>query len=150
MSSPNDVTLYHEVAKCIDTIGYEPTLKALRSARKQLSFLEDKNALFVMGFISEEFDISINDIVLSRSRSDSRGLALSFAVYLIREYHDHKIYSFAFIGRLFNRDKSFAHISWKRIKYISLETDRFFWNKKQKFDEIMRKRQQENNTTKDK
>lgn len=105
--------LIQELLKSVEALGIDGTTNVLKVARNSSLTLQDKRVEFVLNIISQNYVISIEDIINSHSKSTRRMLALKFSIYYLYEVFN---ISFGDLKLIFKRDKSLLSRSAKEMR----------------------------------
>lgn len=105
--------LIQELLKSVEALGIDGTTNVLKVARNSSLTLQDKRVEFVLHIISQNYVISIEDIINSHSKSTRRMLALKFSIYYLYEVFN---ISFGDLKLIFKRDKSLLSRSAKEMR----------------------------------
>jgi chromosomal replication initiation ATPase DnaA len=125
-----ETILLQEILKSIEVLGITETANALKLARSKSLTLQDKRIEFVLKMVSSYYNITIEEIINSHSKSTKRMFALKFAIFYLYEiFH----ISFGNLKLIFKRDKSLLSRSTKEIKIVFLN-DKYTNSIKNKFD----------------
>lgn len=94
--------VFDELFITIESIGIDKTVKSLKEAR--VSILSGIQYEYIIKIVSEVSGVSINDILNGTDRSDERKMAVSSAVYFVKE--EFPQYSFNDLVKIFGKDSS--------------------------------------------
>lgn len=126
----NETGLIEELLKSVETLGVEGTTNALKTARSKSITLEDKRVEFVLNMVSNHYNLPIEEIINSHTKSTKRMLALKFAIYYLYDVFD---ISFGDLKLVFKRHKSLLSRSAKEMRGM-IETNNHVSNLKNRFD----------------
>jgi hypothetical protein len=110
--------LIQELLKSVEALGIDGTTNVLKVARNNSLTLQDKRVEFVLQIISQNYVISIEDIINSHSKSTRRMLALKFSIYYLYEVFN---ISFGDLKLIFKRDKSLLSRSAKEMREMVIQ-----------------------------
>jgi len=105
--------LIQELLKSVEALGIDGTTNVLKVARNNSLTLQDKRVEFVLQIISQNYVITIEDIINSHSKSTRRMLALKFSIYYLYDVFN---ISFGDLKLIFKRDKSLLSRSAKEMR----------------------------------
>ena len=125
-----ETDLLQEILRSIEVLGVIETSNALKIARNKSLSLEDKRIEFVLKIVSSNYNIPIEEIINSHSKSTKRMFALKFAIFYL--YDSFQI-SLGTLKLIFKRDKSLLSRSNKQMKSF-FENDKYVIDLKNKFD----------------
>jgi hypothetical protein len=125
-----ETDLLQEILRSIEVLGVIETSNALKIARNKSLSLEDKRIEFVLKMVSSNYNIPIEEIINSHSKSTKRMFALKFAIFYL--YDSFQI-SLGTLKLIFKRDKSLLSRSNKQMKSF-FENDKYVIDLKNKFD----------------
>ena len=108
-----ETDLLQEILRSIEVLGVIETSNALKIARNKSLSLEDKRIEFVLKMVSSNYNIPIEEIINSHSKSTKRMFALKFAIFYL--YDSFQI-SLGTLKLIFKRDKSLLSRSNKQMK----------------------------------
>jgi hypothetical protein len=109
----SETALIEELLLSVEALGVEGTTCALRIARNKSMSLEDKRIEFVLNMISTYYNIPIEEIINSHTKSTKRMLALKFSIYYLYDIFD---ISFGDLKQVFKRHKSLLSRSAKEMR----------------------------------
>ena len=78
-----ETDLLQEILRSIEVLGVIETSNALKIARNKSLSLEDKRIEFVLKMVSSNYNIPIEEIINSHSKSTKRMFALKFAIFYL-------------------------------------------------------------------
>ena len=110
--------LIQELLKSVEALGIDGTTNVLKLARNNSLTLQDKRVEFVLQIISQNYVITIEDIINSHSKSTRRMLALKFSIYYLYEVFN---ISFGDLKLIFKRDKSLLSRSAKEMREMVIQ-----------------------------
>ena len=125
-----ETDLLQEILRSIEVLGVIETSNALKIARNKSLSLEDKRIEIVLKMVSSNYNIPIEEIINSHSKSTKRMFALKFAIFYL--YDSFQI-SLGTLKLIFKRDKSLLSRSNKQMKSL-FENDKYVIDLKNKFD----------------
>lgn len=96
-------TVFDELLTTIEVIGVDRTVKVLQDAKCENLILEDLNIDFVLKCVSEATSVSKDRILHGNDRNDERKIAVSLAVFFIK---NHFSYSLSDLKKIFGKDES--------------------------------------------
>ena len=97
------LTLIETFLRSVEDLGVESTIKALQTAQGNALTLQDKRVEFVLKMVANEFQMPIEEMINSYSRSTKRKFSIMFGVYYL---HGHFGISFGELNMLYKRDKA--------------------------------------------
>ena len=83
-----ETDLLQEILRSIEVLGVIETSNALKIARNKSLSLEDKRIEFVLKMVSSNYNIPIEEIINSHSKSTKRMFALKFAQLLFSNQYN--------------------------------------------------------------
>lgn len=104
MTIANDLsTAFSEFSRCIEFVGPQKTLTALRNLRYRESNVNDETVSFVLEAVTNRLSITIDELLTSRKWSLVRIVAIGMCTYIFSRHFD---YSASKIGLILKKDKS--------------------------------------------
>ena len=125
-----EIILLEELLKSVEALGVDGTTNALKVARSKSITLEDKRVEFILNMVSAHYNIPIEDIINTHTKSTKRMLALKFSIYYLYDVFD---ISFGDLKFVFKRHKSLLSRSAKEIRQL-IKDDAYTANLKNRFD----------------
>lgn len=116
----NESDLIQELFKSVEALGIDGTTNALKIARSKSLILEDRRVEFVLNMISTHYNIPIEEIINTHTKSTKRMLALKFAIYFLYERFD---ISFGDLRQVFKRHKSLLSRNTKEMRAMIMENE---------------------------
>lgn len=95
--------VFDELLTTIEVIGVDRTVRALQDAKADNLILEDLNIDFVLKCVADSTTVSKERILHGNDRNDQRKIAVSLAVYFIK---NHFSYSLSDLKKIFCKDES--------------------------------------------
>lgn len=100
------------VLLCIDQIGIENTIRALKGEIKKNQSLHNSDALYIVNLVSEVLDISEREIFSGTGRKNDRRYALGFCTYYLHHVYKYDMEEVRYMLRKNNE--------WAIYKYSAL------------------------------
>lgn len=124
------INLLEELLKSVEALGVDGTTNALKIARSKSITLEDKRVEFVLNMVSAHYNIPIEEIINTHTKSTKRMLALKFSIYYLYDVFD---ISFGDLKQVFKRHKSLLSRSAKEMRQM-IQENQHISNLKNRFD----------------
>jgi hypothetical protein len=126
----NETNLIQELLRSVEVLGVDATTNALKIARSNSLTLQDKRVEFVLNMVETNYNLPIEEIINSHSKSTKRMLALKFAIFYLYSVFE---ISFGDLKMVFKRDKSLLSRSTKEMREMFVE-NQSIKNIKNRFD----------------
>lgn len=116
MSMPS--LLLDEMFLCVDSIGYEATLKLLQNAQRQNISFNDERVNAVVSVVCKEFSIQPYELFYGRGRHEFRNIAFGFCIYYLHSENFFQIHM-KDIARMMRKQITNCYVLVRRVKNLN-------------------------------
>ena len=102
-NSLQNINVFDEMLRTVETIGVDKTVKALQKARSTELILEDLSVENILKLIAEITNVPVKRILNGTDRTDDRKMAVALAVFHIKEERN---YSLNDLISIFGKERS--------------------------------------------
>lgn len=130
----NETDLLHELFKSVEVLGVSETTKALKIARDSVLTFQDHRVDFVLKMVCGKYNLSVDEMIYTHTKSIKRVLALKFCTYYLYEHFE---ISYKDLESIMKRDKSLLSRQTKELK-ADFVTNNSMKEIKSKFDLLVK------------